>query len=145
MRSAATDRDLSRVPFNSARAMIQASVTIVAPEQQRDTLLRALRAQVSAVRGENGCLGCRLYQDVEEPDALTLVEEWDSAADLRCRLRSDDYRLLLHLMESSREPPRVLFRAVEMARGLDLVLEARLPMQKAADLTVQQLLTQAPA
>jgi quinol monooxygenase YgiN len=127
------DRQHFRDPSLSARTMIQASVTIVAQEQQCDTLLGALRAQISVVRAETGCLGCWLYQDVEELDALTLVEEWDSAADLRCRLRSDDYRVLLHLMESSRVPPRVSFRAVEMARGLDLVQEARVPMQPASD------------
>lgn len=125
--------------------MIQASVTIVAQAQQRDILLRALRTQLTAVRGEPGCLGCRLYEDVEDPGALTLVEEWDSAADLRGRLRSEDYRLLLHLMESSREPPRVSFRAVEMARGLDLVHEARLPTQPAANVIVQDILKQQPA
>ena len=105
--------------------MILASVTIVSGAGQRDELRRALRALVGPVRVEPGCLDCRLYEDVEDPDAFTLVEEWADPSDVERRLRSNDYRLLLQLMESSAKPPKVMFHVVEQTQGLDRVYQAR--------------------
>ncbi len=106
--------------------MIHASVTITARAEQRDCLRRALRALLSPTRVEPGCLSCHLYEDVEQPDALTLVEEWATPADVDRRLRSDSYRQLLQLMESSQRPPEVLFRVITDTRGLEAVQQARL-------------------
>jgi quinol monooxygenase YgiN len=106
--------------------MIHASVTIIARAEQRECLRRALRALLSPTRVEPGCLSCHLYEDVEQPDALTLVEEWATPADVDRRLRSDSYRQLLQLMESSQRPPEVLFRVIADTRGLEAVQEARL-------------------
>lgn len=127
-----------------ASVMIHASVTIFASKEQRDGLRRALRAQLSPTRVEAGCLSCRLYEDAEEPDALTLVEEWATRADLTRRLRSDEYRQLLQLMESSPQPPDVVFHVVAETRGLDMVQEARLMMGPSVDVTVRELLKQQP-
>jgi quinol monooxygenase YgiN len=106
--------------------MILASVTIIAATGQREELLRALRSLLGPIRVEPGCLSCHLYQDVEQPEALTLVEEWASPTDVERRLRSDEYRLLLQLMESSPEPPKVAFHVVEQTQGLERVHQARL-------------------
>jgi quinol monooxygenase YgiN len=106
--------------------MIHASVTIIARAEQRECLRRALRALLSPTRVEPGCLSCHLYEDVEQPDALTLVEEWATPADVDRRLRSDSYRQLLQLMESSQRPPEVLFHVIADTRGLEAVQQARL-------------------
>jgi len=116
----------------SASFMIQSSVTIVAGTGQRIELKRALRALVGPVRVEPGCLGCQLYEDVEQPDAFSLVEEWASAADIERRLRSDQYRMLLQLMESSPQPPKVVFHFVDRTQGLDRVQQARLQTRSSA-------------
>lgn len=59
-----------------------------------------------------GCLRCDLYQDVENREAITLVEEWESQADLDPRLRSEDYRAVLAAIELSQEPPVIHFDTV---------------------------------
>jgi quinol monooxygenase YgiN len=106
--------------------MILASVTIIAGTGQREELRRALRSLLGPIRVEPGCLNCHLYEDVEQPEALTLVEEWATSTDVERRLRSDEYRLLLQLMESSPEPPRVVFHTVDQSQGLERVQQARL-------------------
>lgn len=113
--------------------MILASVTIVAAPGQHEELKRALRALVGPVRVEPGCLSCQLLQDVEQPDALTLAEEWATPADVERRLRSNEYRLLLQLMESSPQPPKVAFHIVERTEGLDCVQRARLLVDSASN------------
>jgi quinol monooxygenase YgiN len=60
--------------------MVYASLTIAAP-LDRQGVLAALRSMVFPTRVEPGCLDCRLYEDVDEPGAFTLVEEWETEAD----------------------------------------------------------------
>ena len=60
---------------------------------------------IESSRLDSGCLDCRLYADVADPNALTLVEEWATRPDMERRLRSAAYGQLLQLMEVSREPP----------------------------------------
>jgi quinol monooxygenase YgiN len=108
--------------------MIEAVVTIVARGGQREELLRALRALVNPTRVEPGCLRCCLYEDVEDPGAITLVEQWSTRADLQQRLRSDSYRQLLQLMELSSIPPHVVFHDVVSTTGMEQIVAARLPL-----------------
>jgi quinol monooxygenase YgiN len=107
--------------------MIHSAVTIVARAEQREELLRALRVLVNPTRVEPGCLCCRLYEDVEDPGAITLIEEWSTRADLEQRLRSDAYRQLLQLMELSSIPPQLAFHDVVNTMGMEQVVAARLP------------------
>jgi quinol monooxygenase YgiN len=45
-------------------------------DERRSELLRAGQALAAASREEEGCLGYRLYQDTEDPQAYVFVEEW---------------------------------------------------------------------
>jgi quinol monooxygenase YgiN len=105
--------------------MIHAAVTIIASPGQRQELLQALRSLLSPTRVEPGCERCRLFEDVEELGAFTLVEEWTTPADFERRLRSEEYRRLLLLMELSVTPPVVRFEVVSCTRGLEAVHDAR--------------------
>ena len=71
---------------------------------------------------EDGCLGCSAWA---EPDwSIRYVEEWQTEADMRRRVRSDRFTSLLSVMESAEEP-HVTFDFVTTTRGLDYVEEAR--------------------
>jgi quinol monooxygenase YgiN len=74
---------------------------------------------------QTGCRKCDLYQDVENPEAITLVEEWESQADLDLRLRSEDYRAVLAAIELSREQPVIHFDTVIRRAGLEMIVAAR--------------------
>jgi quinol monooxygenase YgiN len=125
--------------------MILASVTIIAGIGQREELRRALRALIGPIRVEPGCLGCHLYADVEQPHALTLVEEWATDADVERRLRSDDYRLLLQLMELSPHPPKISFHVIELTQGLDRIQQARLLVDSSSPVPLTDRWKQQPA
>jgi quinol monooxygenase YgiN len=105
--------------------MIHTAVTIIAPLGQRDGILRALRSLVCPTRVEPGCLRCRLYEDVEDAGAFTLVEEWSTGEAFERRLRSEPYRQLLLLMELSAGPPEVRFYPVFDVMGIEAVHAAR--------------------
>lgn len=105
--------------------MVIATLRILTAPQSRAEIIRTLTAQLGPVRVQPGCLGCALYQDLEMPDAVTLTEEWESQAELSCRLRSEDYRAVLAAIELSQEQPTIHFDTVIRRAGLEIVVSAR--------------------
>jgi quinol monooxygenase YgiN len=85
-------------------------------------LLDALRFLEPVTRLEPGCLQYRNSIDSE----LTLhhLEDWETEADMRRRVRSEAFTSLLEMVETAREP-RVQFDFVSTTRGLDYVAEVR--------------------
>ena len=105
------------------RHMVRLTVALHAPSTRRaHDLLEALRFLGLSARLEPGCLGCFSWA---EPDSTVhYVEEWETEADIRHRVRSDRFTSLLAVVESGTDP-RVQFDFVTQTRGLDYVEEAR--------------------
>ncbi len=97
--------------------MIISTLRIVTVPQSRAKVVRTLAAQLGPTRVQPGCLRCDLYQDIENREAITLVEEWESQADLDPRLRSEDYRAVLAAIELSQEQPVIRFDTVTRRTG----------------------------
>jgi quinol monooxygenase YgiN len=109
--------------------MIQARLTIVADPHRREEMVRSICTLIESSRLDSGCLDCRLYAGIANPNALTLVEEWASRPDLERRLRSTEYGQLLQLMEVSREPPETVFHLITQTSGLETIRQVRLPVE----------------
>ena len=105
--------------------MLISTLRIVTLPQARAEVIRMLVAPLGPTRVQPGCLRCDLYRDVEDQGAITLVEEWESQADLDLRLRSEDYRCVLAAIELSREQPVFHFDTVTRRAGLEIVASAR--------------------
>jgi quinol monooxygenase YgiN len=125
------DLRLKRRLMKTSRGMIQARLTIVADPNRREEMVRSIRTLIESSRLDSGCLDCRLYAGVANPNALTLVEEWASRPDLERRLRSAEYGQLLQLMEVSREPPETVFHIITQTSGLETIRQVRLPFEGA--------------
>jgi quinol monooxygenase YgiN len=97
--------------------MVISTLRILTAPRSRAEVVRTLAAQLGPTRVQPGCRKCDLYQDVDHPEAITLVEEWDSQADLDPRLRSEDYRAVLAAIELSQEPPVIQFDTVIRRTG----------------------------
>ncbi len=98
-------------------ALVISTLRIVTTPHSRAEVIRTLAAQLGPTRVLAGCRKCDLYQDVEHPEAITLVEEWESQADLDPRLRSEDYRAVLAAIELSQEQPVIRFDTVTRRTG----------------------------
>ncbi len=105
--------------------MVISTLRIVTVPQSRAEVVRTLAAQLGPTRVQPGCLRCDLYRDIENRGAITLVEEWESQADLNLRLRSDEYRAVLAALELSQEQPVIHFDTVTRRAGLEIVESAR--------------------
>lgn len=111
--------------FKLTKAMLIARVQINAPPNRRDEILKTLRSAIGPTRVLPGCVRCRLYQDVENPNLLTLIEEWESREALESHVRSNDYRKILAAMDLASEPPEVQICSILTASGMELIEEIR--------------------
>ena len=106
-------------------AMVISTLRIVTAAKSRAQVVRTLIAQLGPLRVQPGCLRCDLYQDIENRDTVTLVEEWESQAELDHRLRSEEYRAVLESIELAQEQPVIHFDTVTRRAGLEIVESAR--------------------
>ena len=106
-------------------AMIISTLRILTAPKSRAEVVRALTAQLGPTRAQPGCHRCDLYQDIENRETLTLVEEWESQAELDLRLRSEDYRSVLAAIDLSQKQPVIHFDTVTRRGGLEVVASAR--------------------
>ena len=99
------------------------TLRIKVPRDQRHRFLDAARRVVGPTEVQPGCMNCRFYQDLNDPDAVFLVEEWETRRDLDQRLKSEDYRIVLSLLDMSEESPDFKISAISNTEGLE-ALEA---------------------
>jgi quinol monooxygenase YgiN len=72
-----------------------------------------------------GCMSCQVYQDVDDPNRMTLVEEWESREALERHISSSDYRKTLSLMELSSQAPEIHFHTVSETEGMAFIIRIR--------------------
>ncbi len=65
----------------------------VRPAKQKE-LAQTLFALAGRVRKEAGCVSSRLYRDVENENALCVLEQWATGADLDAHLQSHNFRVM---------------------------------------------------
>ena len=106
-------------------AMVISTLRIVTGAKSRAQVIRTLAAQLGPLRVQPGCLRCELYQDLENRENVTLVEEWQSQTELDLRLRSEEYRAVLETIELAQEQPVLHFDTVTRRAGLEIVESAR--------------------
>lgn len=105
--------------------MISFSLRIVVPSAKRQELIGSLGALLAPTRVQPDCLSARLHVDNEDPNAVTLVQEWASQSQLDRYLLSDAGRLLLEAMEASSVAPEVRFDTVQQSGGIEVFAQAR--------------------
>lgn len=103
--------------------MVRLTVAFVAPSPSAgQEILETLRYLEPATRLQRGCLKCANWADDER--TIHHVEEWETEQDMRHRVSTDAFTMLLEMAEAAREP-RVQFDFIDVTRGLDYVAEVR--------------------
>jgi quinol monooxygenase YgiN len=107
--------------------MIVVMLRLVAQPGKGNELVRRVREEMfGPTRQEPGCIRYRFYQDVENENAFSFVEEWESWEALNGHFRSEHVgRFLAGLGDLLAEPPEGGFHEVARSRGLEAVDEAR--------------------
>jgi quinol monooxygenase YgiN len=92
---------------------------IVAPDERRTSLLRALGAMLGPTRVTPGCLDARLYADLDRRKTLLLVEDWETREQFERNLDMAKLNAIVAAIELSSEAPVVRVDAVEREEGVD--------------------------
>jgi quinol monooxygenase YgiN len=107
--------------------MILSTVRLAISVQDKPEVLRTLRVLMGHATARAGCLGLRLSQDLANREALTITDRWLTREDLDAHVRSDEYRLLLAVIDLSVTPPDISFDDLDHIGGLELVQALRCP------------------
>ncbi len=105
--------------------MIVFRVQLRVPAELRSPVLSSLLHLVGPTRAVKGCAGCGIYVDVEDENTLVYVEEWEAREALDERLRADDLRVLLSVLDLSCESPVVRFDTIGKTQGMEVISAAR--------------------
>ena len=104
--------------------MISMSLTVQVAGGRSGEVVRTLRQLTGPVRVQEGCLGCRILQDLERPGCFVLEVEWEGREELDRHLRSADFRKILAIMECSSTAPELRFLAAWGIGGQEVVAVA---------------------
>jgi len=107
------------------KPMILATIRMMIPPQKSGEALKILRSMAEQCRYDPGCLGCRIYEDLQEKNVLMLEEVWSSKDELERHLRSDDYLNLLIVLEMALEQPEIRFNTISSSTGIETIEKAR--------------------
>lgn len=107
--------------------MIAAAVRLVAQPDKKAELLRRVREEMfESTRREPGCIQYRFYQDVENPNAFSFVEERRDRDCMDEHFRSEHVGQFLEAVgDLVSEPPEARFYDVTEVRGLEAIEAAR--------------------
>jgi|GEM_PF-7080593 len=105
--------------------MFQLNLRMTAQPHHAAEAVKALRSIMVAARGERGYLASRIYQDVSNPEALCLEQDWSNEQELKSHIRSSCFTDLLMLMETAPEAPVLEVRSVSEIHGLEYVEAVR--------------------
>jgi len=89
----------------------------------RAAVLQGLRGIAEATRVRAGCRRFEVYQATDDPNALMLVEEWESQEAMNTHIRSRDFRVVLSVIDMSSETPRVQFDMIAATEGLAMLTD----------------------
>jgi len=101
--------------------MIVATIRVQVTRSKRQEMLQTLQALTESIRSEPGCLNCRFYLEVGNENALYVVEEWKSRADVDTHILSRDFSVLFGAINLLHGPDAVEFQLLSSLAGLEAI------------------------
>jgi len=90
------------------------------PSQRREEFLALATGMCAASRGDDGCSGYRVYEDLEQPGRYVFVEEWRDDDALQSHFaQPHTAKFMRALVPLLAEPADALFHTTAATRRLD--------------------------
>ena len=105
--------------------MLISTVRIRVASDNRREMIQTLTSLLGRTRQTRGFRCGHFYQDLEDEDFLTLIEEWETLGDLQSHLRSEAFGVLLGALNLLGHSPEFAFSIVSHTAGAELVQSAR--------------------
>ncbi len=121
MTAPTTDWNANGSP-SSSDAVVVFSLRVRAPEERREDIVRGVRSLIGPATAERACIACRVFQEADDPNAITFIEAWTSRPELERHVRSHQYRHLLSILDLSNTVPEIrLDEVTAIDAGIDVL------------------------
>ena len=94
----------------------------IAPEIYT-TVLKNINAIIAPTVVQPGCLDCYVYRGVEDKTTLLFIERWDNVEQMRRHIKSEDFKVILAMMELSQIKPEFCIQTISDTKGIDELSE----------------------
>ena len=101
--------------------MFMISIHISSPPQKRTELFNTLKLLINPVSVAPGCRQSRLFEDTSKTGSFMIVEEWLTRDDLVRRMKTDEFKKLLTVIEMSSTPPEIRCEKIFNANGIETI------------------------
>ena len=105
--------------------MILVTIKIDVRSAKQKELAQTISALAVRVRKETGCVSSAFYREVENENALCVIEEWATQADLDAHLRSENFCVLRGAVKLLGGAAEMRFHSVSRTLGEEAVEAAR--------------------
>ena len=104
---------------------VRVGIRLLIPADKCDEVVMILNSVTNLVRFEEGCISCRLYQELHADGTLMLEQIWSSRIHLERHLRSERFRTVLLAIEMALEYPEIRFDVIAQTTGMEEVHRIR--------------------
>ena len=105
--------------------MVTLSLKVWFSEKDYSIALNNLNALIAPTRVQPGCISCHIYEGLENMPPIFLVEEWEDEEQLRSYMHSDDFKVILAMIELSENKPDFKLNTVSNSIDLDSLAQFR--------------------
>jgi quinol monooxygenase YgiN len=101
--------------------MVISLIEMVPGLDTRQAMLEILQFVESRLAHNRGCVGCRVYEGLDQDHTILYVEQWESEQALYNHIRSSSYLPVLNAIDLARIEPKISFHEVSNVRAMDLI------------------------
>ncbi len=97
------------------------TIRLSADEALRSSMLDTLRCIAGPTRAHPRCRRVGIYLSADNPEDLTLIEEWETLEAMTAHFHSRDFRAVLSVIDLSTRKPEIRLDTVSSSEGIDLL------------------------
>ena len=105
--------------------MIIVKIAFNALPEKRKEVMQTLLSMIEATVKQRGCLSHHIFRDIEDEDAFSLIDEWETREDLEQHLKSAKFGVLLGTKSLLCESPNIQIHTVSGSEGMAAIIAAR--------------------
>jgi quinol monooxygenase YgiN len=106
-------------------SVIIVRIALNALAEKQKEVIQTLLSMIEATVKERGCLSHHIFRDIEDENAFSLIDEWETREDLEQHLKSAKFGVLLGTKSLLREPPNIQIHTVSGSEGMAAIIASR--------------------
>ena len=92
----------------------------VRPDKRKE-VMQTLFSMIEPTRQEKGCLDYYVFQNIEDENSVSIIEEWKTREDLDRHMRSDRFGILLGTKSLLKDKQKILIYTISNSEEMKVV------------------------